>query len=165
MCPIFKPKLIFTSSDQIRCTKLRRILRLFRVSCLSKSESFASDLPSIKQRTKLFERLLSIILTYAVMSLISRLYNTCNRHIMEFFFFFQTIRSIRNLLTRRGLYTESIRKVCESISSSGHRIMIPLLTLSTFGLLMRIYWMLRKFYWPQLRAALQIWIRESSPIK
>uniref|UniRef100_A0A1A9VEA4 Lipocalin/cytosolic fatty-acid binding domain-containing protein n=1 Tax=Glossina austeni TaxID=7395 RepID=A0A1A9VEA4_GLOAU len=57
-----------------------------------------------------------------------------------------TIRSIRNLLTRRGLYTESIRKVCESISSSGHRIIIPFLTLSTFGLLMRIYWMLRKFY-------------------
>ncbi|KAI9586815.1 hypothetical protein GQX74_002662 [Glossina fuscipes] len=57
-----------------------------------------------------------------------------------------TIRSIRNLLTRRGLYTESIRKVCESISSSGHRIMIPFLTLSTFGLLKRIYWMLPKFY-------------------
>uniref|UniRef100_A0A1A9W7L7 Lipocalin/cytosolic fatty-acid binding domain-containing protein n=1 Tax=Glossina brevipalpis TaxID=37001 RepID=A0A1A9W7L7_9MUSC len=58
----------------------------------------------------------------------------------------QTIRSIRNLLTRRGLYTESIRKVCETTSSSGHRKMITLLKLSSVGVLMRIFSMLQKCY-------------------
>lgn len=59
---------------------------------------------------------------------------------LPFFFslsLFQELRSIRNLLTRRGLYTETIRKVCNGAVRLGGGLLAFSLALMLSLLLLR----------------------------